>query len=311
MAKRKILIDCDTGTDDAIALVAGLYADNAEVVGVTAVNGNVALKYTSRNTLNLVRYLGFNDIPVAKGAVSPLKPHSIHFADGTHGATGLGCITLPDTDMPLSEKNAVDLIYSCAVAAKGELEIVAVGPLTNIAIALILYPELTGLVKHLYIMGGAIRGGNMSATAEFNIWVDPEAAKYTFASGIPITMVGLDVTERCILNEEDAKAMRALGTKAGLLVADILDFMLDRVKKGGEDAMMHDALALGSALCSDCVKTHSYFVDVECEGTYTYGHTMVDYYQRCNREPNAEVAYDLDLPLFKKWLLACVKNSVK
>ena len=311
MTKRKILIDCDTGTDDAIAIVAALYDRGADVVGLTAVNGNVALKYTSRNTLNLARYLGFDDIPVAKGADTPLNPHCIHFSDGTHGATGLGCVTLPETDSPFYEKNAVDLIYEQAKAANGELEIVAVGPLTNIAIAFILYPELKKLIKHLYIMGGAMVGGNMSPTAEFNIWVDPEAAKYTFASGVPITMVGLDVTTRAIMNAEDSKAIRNVGTKAGTVVADILDFMIKRFADGGEDALMHDALALGSALCPECVKTHPYFVDVECEGTYTFGHTMVDREGQLGKEPNAEVAYDLDLTAFKKWLYNNIKHSAE
>jgi pyrimidine-specific ribonucleoside hydrolase len=311
MAKRKILIDCDTGTDDAIALVAALYDKNAEVVGLTAVNGNVALKYTARNTLNLARYLGFDDIPVAKGADTPLRPHSVHFGDGTHGATGLGCVTLPDTDKPFYGRSAVELIREQAEAAKGELEIVAVGPLTDIAIAFILYPEIKKLIKHLYIMGGAMVGGNMSPTAEFNIWVDPEAARYTFLSGVPITMVGLDVTTRAIMNADDSAAIRKVGTKAATVVADILDFMLDRFKKGGEDALMHDALALGSALCPECVKTHPYFVDVECEGTYTFGHTMVDRENMLHREPTAEVAYDLDLPAFKKWLYNNIKNSAE
>ncbi len=311
MIKKKILIDCDTGTDDAIAIVAALYADEADLIGVTTVNGNAALKYTSRNTLNLIRYLGFNNIPISKGASSPLYPHSIEYSDDTHGSMNLDCLALPESNQTLCEKNAVNLIYDSAVATGGELEIIALGPLTNIAISLILYPELKKLIKHLYIMGGAMRGGNSSTTAEFNIWVDPEAAHYTFKSGIPITMVGLDVTERAIMNEDDSKAMRALGTKAGNVVADILDSMLVNFANGGKNALMHDPLALGSALCQGCVQTRRYFVDVECNGAYTFGHTIVDVKSRYGYPANAEVAFDLNLQLFKEWLYSSICNSLK
>lgn len=308
MEKRKLLIDCDTGTDDAIAIVAGLYAPDIELVALTTVKGNVALKYTSQNTLDLVRHLGFGT-PVAVGAAAPMKPHIQHEPDGTHGATGLGGVTLPPSNAPFYGKNAVDTIYDEAVKANGELEVVAVGPLTNLAIAFLLHPELKHRIKHLTIMGGAAIGGNVNTTAEFNIWADPEAGRVVFASGVPITMVGLDVTEKAILDEGDAKQLRAMGTTASHFVADILDFMFKRRDGGGEDALMHDALALGAALCPGCVGTQEYFVDVECEGTYTFGHTMVDLQRRTGRAPNANVAMTLDLPKFKAWLLSCIQNS--
>jgi pyrimidine-specific ribonucleoside hydrolase len=306
--KRKILIDCDTGTDDAIAIVAALYSPDMELVALTTVDGNVALEYTSRNTLNLVHYLGFNT-PVAVGAASQLKHHVTHKPSGTHGMQGLGSVYLPEMNAQFYQKNAIDTIYDEAMKAHGELEIVAIGPLTNIAIAFMMYPELKTMIKHLYIMGGAAFGGNIHTTAEFNIWKDPEAGRIVFASGVPCTMVGLDVTEQAILDESDAEKCRALKSPAGDFVADILDFMFVRRDSGGEDALMHDALALAAALAPECLHCEQYFVDVECEGTYTFGHTYVDVYNRLKREPNVNVAMGLDLEAFRTWLHACLEHS--
>lgn len=308
VTKRKILIDCDTGTDDAIAIVAALYSQDMDLVALTTVDGNVALKYTALNTLNLVHYLDFN-VPVAVGAASQLKHHVIHRPSGTHGNEGLGSVSLPDMQAKFYEKNAIETIYDEAKKAQGELDIVAIGPLTNLALAFMMYPELSTMIRHIYVMGGAAWGGNVSTTAEFNIWKDPEAARLVFASGIPCTMVGLDVTEKAILDEKDAEKCRALHTKAGDFVADILDFMFVRRDAGGEDALMHDALALAAVLKPECLEVQKYFVDVECEGTYTFGHTYVDLRNRLKREPNVYVAMGLHLDLFKEWLHDCLANS--
>jgi inosine-uridine nucleoside N-ribohydrolase len=309
--ERKILIDCDTGTDDAIAIIAALYSDNADVVAITTVNGNVPLKYTSQNTLDLVDCLGFL-VPVAIGANAPLKRHvEIHNPDGTHGNTGLGTLRLPKAQASFYEKNAIDTILYYANEANGSLEIVAIGPLTNIGIAFLMYPELKNKIKNLWIMGGAASGGNMNATAEFNIWTDPEAARIVFGSGVPISMVGLDVTEKAILNEEDRDRIGSIETCASKIICEILLFMFKRRNAQGEDAMMHDALALAAALCPECLEFKKYFVDVECEGSYTFGHTFVDTRERLGRIANANVAMRLNLPIFKNWLYKCLENSAK
>jgi inosine-uridine nucleoside N-ribohydrolase len=309
--KRKILIDCDTGTDDAIAIIAALYSNNADVVAITTVNGNVPLKYTSQNTLDLVDCLGFS-VPVAVGASAPLKRHvEIHNPDGTHGNTGLGTLKLPKAQASFYEKNAIDTILYYAGAANGSLEIVAIGPLTNIGIAFLMYPELIKKIKHLWIMGGAVTGGNMSTTAEFNIWTDPEAARIVFSSGVPVSMIGLDVTEKAILNEEDRDRIGNIETYASRIVCEILLFMFERRDAQGEDAVMHDALALAAALCPECLEFEKYFVDVECEGGYTFGHTFVDTRGRLGKTANASVAMRLNLPMFKNWLYRCLENSAQ
>lgn len=310
MNKLPILIDCDTGTDDAIAIVAALFSDEVDVKAFTTVDGNVALKYTCRNTLDLVRYLGF-DTKVAVGAPHAIIGNKTEDADVTHGKQGLGTLTLPHTDSPFYEKTAVETIYETAKECGGELVLVPVGPLTNIALALMAHPDLKDMIKKIVLMGGAIWGGNSTTTAEFNIWVDPEAAHIVFSSGVPVTMVGLDVTTKACLDQTDIDFMRGLGTKAGDFTANMLDFMMERVKEGGEDLLMHDALALAVAVKPELVKCGEYFVDCECRGTYTRGHTHVDVRGRSGKPANCLVAEELDLEAFRTWLRNAVAGSQK
>lgn len=193
MEKRPFIIDCDTGTDDAIAILAALGSDAIRVRALTSVNGNVNENFTSRNNRDLVGYLGV-DVEVARGAKIPFYPRAGYY-DATHGSEGLGDVTLPSAEnVPFTKETAPELIRRIAEEEEGRLELLVVGPMTNIAIALSMYPELKEKIRHIWFMGGAALGGNMTPTAEFNIWVDPVAAKLVIASGIPMTMVGLDVT---------------------------------------------------------------------------------------------------------------------
>ena len=309
MQRKPVIIDCDTGTDDAIAIIAALYSPELDVRAFTTVAGNVELEYTSRNTLNLVRDLGF-DTPVAVGAAQPIiRDTIIHSGDKTHGDTGLGSLTLPVTDAPFSEKNAVQTIYDEALACGGELELIPIGPLTNIAQAVMVHPDLKEMIKQITFMGGAMWGGNLTTTAEFNIWADPEAAKVVLAAGIPLTMVGLDVTLKAALNRDDTDAIRAMGTRASEITADILEFMLERVSKGGEDLLMHDALAVGVAINPALVTMSKYFVDCEIHGEYTSGHTFVANRKLFRKEPNCRVCEEVDLPAFKEWLKGAIGRS--
>ncbi|HIU79095.1 MAG TPA: nucleoside hydrolase [Candidatus Avilachnospira avicola] len=309
MGRRPFIIDCDTGTDDAIAIAAALYCDQVEVKAVTSVNGNVAHKYTSKNNLDLLEYLGFDDIPVAKGADSPIMDNPYH-SDGTHGNTGLGNIKLPDAAHKQFDKRlASELIYQTAVEEKGELELLVIGPMTNIAICLMEHPDLKDLVKHIWFMGGSVIGGNVTTTAEFNIWIDPMAAHIVTQSGIPQTMVGLDVTTAAAMKEHHAEELRACGTKAALLCADLLDYMFERRDRGGEDAIMHDAMAFAAAVCPECLECRDFYVDVECFGQYTKGHTMVDRRGRLGKAPNVSVALKVDEEKFCSWLVNAIKKS--
>lgn len=307
--KRPFVIDCDTGTDDAIAILAALGCEEIEVRAITSVNGNVRERDTSRNNRNLMAHLGV-EMEVAHGAVHPLYPRGNYY-DDTHGHTGLGSVVLREAEeYPYSKDRAPEVISRIAREEKGSLELLVVGPMTNIAIALTMYPELKELVKHIWFMGGAVRGGNMTTTAEFNIWVDPVAAKIVLASGIPMTMVGLDVTEQAAMKREDEQELRNAGKKGALVAADILDYMLKRCAGGGEDALMHDALALAAAVYPECLEFHPYFVDAECEGEYTAGHTAVDVRGCLGKAPNVEVAVRVDREKFRSWLCQKLKNCV-
>lgn len=309
MNKLPILIDCDTGTDDAIAIIAALYSDEVEVKAFTAVNGNVGLKFTKQNTLNLVRALGF-DTKVAIGAVAPITAKTGGAQDMTHGKEGLGTLVLPEADTKtFYNKNAVETIYETAKECGGELVLVPIGPMTNIAHALMIYPDLKNMIKKIVFMGGSEVGGNVSTTAEFNIWVDPEACHIVLQSGIPMTMVGLDVTLKACLDQTDIDFFKGLGTKAGEYTAHLLDFMMDRTKSGGEDLIMHDALALAVAVHPEIVEGHDYFVDCECAGKYTRGHTYVDVNKRSGNPVNCFVAEDLNLETFRTWLRGSIARS--
>lgn len=307
--KRPFVIDCDTGTDDAIAVIAALGCEELAVRAITSVNGNVRERDTSRNNRNLMAHLGV-EMEVAHGAVHPLYPRGSYYSD-THGHTGLGSVILREAEeYPYSKEHAPELIYRIAREEQGSLELLVIGPMTNIAIALTIYPELKELVKHIWFMGGAVRGGNVTTTAEFNIWVDPAAAKLVLASGIPMTMVGLDVTEQAAMKREDEKRLRESGKKGALVAADILDYMLKRCAGGGEDALIHDALALASAVYPECLEFQPYFVDVECNGEYTAGHTAVDVRGRLGKTPNVDVAVRVDSPKFREWLCKKIENCV-
>ena len=305
---RPFIIDCDTGTDDAIALMAAFGCPEINVRAITSVNGNVREEYTSANNLNLTEYLGI-DVEVARGATLPFYPRGDYYGP-THGKTGLGDVVIPDAvKSSFSKDMAPEVIRRIAEEEKGELELLVIGPMTNIAIAISLYPQLKKQIKHIWFMGGAVSGGNVTSTAEFNIWVDHTAAKLVTEAGIPMTMVGLDVTTKAVLGREEEKELRAFGSKASVLTADILEYMFKRCKDGGEDALMHDALALAAAVIPECLTCRDAFLDVECRGEYTAGHTVTDLVGRSmGKAPNASVAVELHLDVFKKWLLECVKR---
>jgi inosine-uridine nucleoside N-ribohydrolase len=187
--------------------------------------------------------------------------------------------------------------------------------MTNIAHAIMTYPELKKLIKEIVFMGGAMIGGNMTTTAEFNAWVDPEALSVVLNSGIKCKMIGLDVTEKAVLNKDDADYFRALGTKAGQVVSDLLNFMLGRLKKGGEDAYMHDGLAVAVVADPDIVRTKRYYVDCECKGKYTRGHTYVAtnevIFKKGEKLELCDVAVELDLSRFKQFIKSAIANSAK
>ena len=306
---RKFVFDCDTGTDDAIAILCAAGCRNVKLLGITGVNGNVREEYVSKNNLDLCEYIGL-DVPVCRGAAMPLYSGFHNSSDMTHGKTGLGSVVIPDAKVKTFDRRiASRFLFETAKECGGELELFVTGPMTNIALAILQYPEFPELIRHIWFMGGAVWGGNVTTAAEFNIWADPEAAHVVFSSGIPMTMVGLDVTLKAIMTREDVSLLRANPSNASLFTADLLDFMFERHEnRGGEDVIMHDALAVAAALCPECLTCTDYFVDVELRGTYTRGHTYADFRNRTGRKPNMSCAMTIDVPMFRSWLISMVNQ---
>lgn len=268
-----MLVDCDPGLDDAIALLTA--AHFADLVGITTVDGNVGIDHTTHNALAVTQIADL-DVDVHRGASRPLVD-SPRGARHVHGATGLGNVELPAITRTVKSTDAVAYILETSHRVEG-LHLVAVGPLTNVAEALQQDATLPDRLSGLTIMGGAAVGGNVTAVAEFNIWADPEAADIVFRLGGDITMVGLDVTQQVLLGPNQVNRMRAAQTPAATLAAELLDYAIDRSKdlRGWAGAPIHDA-------CAVLAVTHPHLFDgkrqpvsIELTGTHTRGMTVVD-----------------------------------
>jgi inosine-uridine nucleoside N-ribohydrolase len=292
-----ILLDCDPGHDDAIALLLALASPEVELLGVTTVAGNQTLEKTTANALRVLELAGRVEIPVAAGADRPLVRESF-VAAYVHGETGLDGPDLPQPRGRPVEQHAVDFL---AERVKGAT-LVATGPLTNVALLLAARPEARP--ERLVLMGGAIAEGNVTPAAEFNIWADPEAAARVFASGLDVTMVGLDVTHRALLTPGHADRLRRTG-RVGRVVAELLDFygVFHREVYGFDGSPIHDAVALAHAFRPELLELRRLNVEIDCESSLCRGRTVVDLWRRSGREPNARVAVGIDANAFLDLLL--------
>jgi inosine-uridine nucleoside N-ribohydrolase len=267
-----ILLDCDPGIDDALAILTA--AHHAELVGITTVNGNVGIEHTTTNALLTAQIAGLK-VPVHRGTDRPLVEPVLDAAR-VHGTTGLGTFDPPELELAVASDDAVGFICDAARSVDG-LELVAVGPLTNIALALRRDPRLPSLISGLTIMGGAARTGNITPAAEFNIWADPEAAAIVFREAAPVTMVGLDVTLQVVLGDTEAERVRATGTAASTFAADLLDFYIDRNRSlGWTGASIHDACAVLVVTHPQLFTRQLHPIEVELAGRYTRGMTVID-----------------------------------
>ena len=292
----KLVIDCDPGHDDAIALLLALASPEVELLGVTTVHGNQTLDKTTDNALRVLELVGRGDVPVAAGADRPLA-RDLHVAAHVHGESGLDGPELPAATATPVERPAVDFLLEHATAG---VTLVPLGPLTNVALALDrgLRPE------RIVLMGGAIAEGNMTPAAEFNIWADPEAAQRVFHAGVPVTMIGLDVTHRALLTPAWGERFRGAG-RVGTFVAELVEFFKRYHARtyGWNGAPIHDALALAHAFRPELVRTEHVNVEVELESELCRGRTVVDRWHRTEREPNADVGVEVDGDAFLELLL--------
>ncbi|MEG0231176.1 MAG: pyrimidine-specific ribonucleoside hydrolase RihA [Hafnia sp.] len=295
-----IILDCDPGHDDAIALILALASPELELKAVTTSAGNQTPEKTLRNALRILTLLQRSDIPVAGGAVKPLMRELI-IADNVHGESGLDGPELPEPNFAPQQCNAVELIAKTLRESAEPVTIVATGPLTNIALLLTSHAELQPKIARIVIMGGAAGLGNWTPAAEFNIYVDPEAAEIVFQSGLPIVMAGLDVTHRAQIMGEDIERFRQLGNPVSAVVADLLDFFMEYHKQekwGFQGAPLHDPCTIAWLIKPSMFTCVERWVGVETQGKYTQGMTVVDYYGLTNNAPNTTVMMDIDRQAF-------------
>lgn len=302
MNKMPILIDCDPGVDDALAIYLALSHKEFDLKAITVVGGNVSLEKTSSNALNLVEYLE-TDVKVAKGAEGPLL-RTLTIADEVHGESGIGDVALKASSKDFYEKDAADTIRDEVLNANGELHIIALGPLTNIAITLLKYPEIKDKIKHITLMGGACRGGNVTPVAEFNIYVDPEAAKIVFESGVPITMVGIDATHKSYLTgkevDEFAKSLSSDKAKTAIRLLKYTEQLCHGY--GHEGIIMHDPTAVAYVMDPSILECTKYHVDIETKGEITRGKTVVDIDDVKKLNKNVYLALDTNREKFVKMM---------
>lgn len=289
-----LIIDCDPGHDDAIAILLALASPEVELLGVTTVGGNSGLANTTRNALTVLEVADRTDVPVAAGCDHPLV-RPLRIADHVHGESGMDGPVLDPPSVEPIEQHAVDFIASTVMASAQAVTITPIGPLTNIAVLLRRHPAVVDNIERLVLMGGAIGVGNVTPAAEFNIWADPEAAEVVFGSGLDITMVGLDVTHQARMGRSHGERLRAQG-RAGRFVADLLDFFVrfhERVY-GLDSSPIHDAVAIADVVWPEMLETARFHVAVETGSELNRGRTVVDRWRVTGREPNARVGLGID-----------------
>ncbi|HEY7358274.1 MAG TPA: nucleoside hydrolase [Ktedonobacterales bacterium] len=301
----RIILDTDPGIDDALALFLALASPEVQLEAVTTVHGNVPVELTTRNALGLLELAERGDIPVARGSAYPLVRAPVD-AKYVHGPTGLGTLTLPEPQTSVVKQSAADLIVERVLAAPGELTLVAVGPLTNLALALRREPGIAAQVREVVIMGGALRvPGNITPTAEFNIYADPHAAHVVFKAGWPLRLVSLDVTNRTTVNREQTRQLARQQSAISSTIEAMLEFYFEVFAPtfGNNVLRLHDPLALAAAFNPDFIQWEPAYVDVELTGTLTFGETVAFFQRAGAPEPNMQVSGGVDAERFVAWFL--------
>ncbi|HEY0701501.1 MAG TPA: nucleoside hydrolase [Candidatus Acidoferrales bacterium] len=271
----RVIIDSDPGVDDAVAILLALRSPELKIEAITAVSGNVPLELTLPNALRLVEIAGRTDIPVAAGASHPLLRRLVT-ARYAHGNNGLGGVDFPAPTTKPSRESANELLRRIIRENPGQITIAAIGPLTNIATLLRSDPEIAPLIRGIAIMGGSLSGGNITPSAEFNFYADPEAARVVFDANLPLTMVGLDVTRKVLLTQDHVKALEASHDPAGQAAGKIMRATIERVRQGSGSptVAMHDPLTIAWLIDPSILTLRDYYVEVETSGEWTAGESV-------------------------------------
>jgi len=293
---KKIILDCDPGHDDAIAMLLAWGNPEIDLVGVTTVMGNQTIEKVTRNALAVARVAGITGVPFARGAHRPLVREA-QVAEAIHGSSGLDGPVLPEPTVILDRRHAVDFIIETVMASEpGEITLVPTGPLTNIALAVRMEPRIATRVREVVLMGGGVNVGNWSATSEFNIVADPEAAHIVFDESWPVTMVGLDVTHQALATPTVASAIEAVGTGPARFVGELLDFFANayRGEQGFEFPPVHDPCAVAYVIEPSVLTTVPVPLRVELSGALTLGMTVADFRAPAPPDCTTHVARTLD-----------------
>jgi inosine-uridine nucleoside N-ribohydrolase len=303
-----LIIDSDPGLDDALAIGLACASPELRLLAVTTVGGNADVTRCTENALRLLHAYGRDDVPVAQGSAGALLG-SIVRATEVHGVSGIGNTVLDPSPNAALAEGAVALMARLITASPEPVVIAPIGPLTNVALLLRLHPELVPWIAHVCLMGGSIGEGNTTASAEFNVFADPEAADVVFRSGVPVTMIGLDVTHQALLDRGAARALRDLGNTSGRVAAELTDYALDRNLEwsGATTTAIHDAVAIAHLLVPDLVSVARYHVVVDTSRGPARGRTVCDALpyrlRRLGLEPNADVGIVIDRGRFERLLL--------
>ncbi|KDR94042.1 pyrimidine-specific ribonucleoside hydrolase [Peptoclostridium litorale DSM 5388] len=306
--KKKVIIDCDPGYDDALALMLAFGSDELQVEAVTTCAGNQTQEMVYTNAKRLIKLMGAKTI-VAPGALKPLS-RGLVTASSVHGETGMDGVDLPDEDIGEIKSCAVDIMADIIEKSDEKIILIPTGPLTNIALLLSIYPHLKEKIELISLMGGACNGGNVTACAEFNIYVDPEAADIVFKSGVPIVMSGLDVTHKAVIYKEEMDIFGTIGNASGNAAFQILQnyykFYSQHTDLNG--AVMHDACAVAYVMNPEIFECKDCHIDVETKGEHTTGQTVVDIGDKRGNGINAKIAMNIDKEALMKMMYSSISR---
>jgi purine nucleosidase/pyrimidine-specific ribonucleoside hydrolase len=307
---QKVILDCDPGHDDALAILLAGAAPELELLAITTVAGNQTLPKTTLNARRVASAAGLRGVPIAAGCDRPLvRPQRV--AGNIHGESGLdGPSFAGEPGIPLDPRHAVDLIIELVLASPGEVVLIPVGPLTNVATAIRREPRLVGAIRHVSLMGGAWGLGNQTPSAEFNILVDPEAARIVFESGVPITLCPLELTHQAKATPDIIERFAAIGTPLGDLAVELLRFFAStyKVLHGFDGPPLHDPTAVAWVIDPTIVETKPVHVDIETHAEFSYGRTVIDIHDVLGLPANAQVGVRLDAARYWDLMVGAVAS---
>lgn len=298
MEKTKIILDCDPGHDDAVAIILAGKNPKIDLLGITIVSGNQTLDKTVRNALNVTQHLGI-DVPVYGGCSEPMVRKKVVAGD-IHGESGLDGPVFPPLERKAEPEHAVNFIIKTLMESEGDITVVTTGPMTNLAMAMRMEPNIVPKIKQIVLMGGAIANGNVSPAAEFNIMADAEAAYVCFTSGRPMTMVGLDVTRKVLCYPEIVERMGRIGNRASKLFVDLMGHFCKTQKEvfGWEGGPLHDPVTIAYLIDPSVLKVKPMNVRIDIRSTESYGRTNCDPFDYLHLPHTADVAMDIDVERF-------------